>query len=106
MLSSFLPRQLKRWLLIAVMLTGCEKPTVDVNIHGVNYKGDAFSYVVAEPARPDSAAGGELVDAFAAGGTTRAKEKMKHWVPLPARSANGASSGRWSRRSITYIGIC
>lgn len=81
MLSSFLPRQLKRWLLIALMLAGCEKPTVDVNIHGVNYKDDAFSYVVADPARPESAAGGELIDAFAAGGTTCCFTLPRVWRP-------------------------
>jgi hypothetical protein len=81
MLSSFLPRQLKRWLLIAVMLAGCEKPTVDVNIHGVNYKDDAFSYIVADPTRPESAAGGELIDAFAAGGTTCCVTLPRIWRP-------------------------
>jgi hypothetical protein len=65
----------------AVILAGCEKPTVDVNIHGVNYKDDAFSYVVADPARPDSAAGGELVDAFAAGGTTCCFTLPRVWKP-------------------------
>jgi hypothetical protein len=65
----------------AVILAGCEKPTVDVNIHGVNYKDDAFSYVVADPARPDSAAGGELVDAFATGGTTCCFTLPRTWRP-------------------------
>lgn len=68
-------------LLIAILLAGCEKPTVEVNIHGVNYKGDAFSYSVADPARPDSVAGGELIDAFAAGGTTCCFTLPRKWRP-------------------------
>ena len=80
--SSFWWRQRSRcWWLIAVLLAGCEKPDVDVNIHGVNYKGDAFSYYVADPARPDSGAGGELIDAFAAGGTTCCFTLPKVWRP-------------------------
>jgi hypothetical protein len=82
MFSSFLWRQLSRcWWLIAAVLAGCEKPDVAVNIHGVNYKGDAFSYYVADPARPDSGAGGELIDAFAAGGTTCCFTLPKIWRP-------------------------
>lgn len=82
MASSFLSRSLLGfWLLIAIVLAGCEKPTVDVNIHGVNYKDDAFSYHVADPARPESAAGGELIDAFSAGGTTCCFTLPRKWRP-------------------------
>lgn len=82
MIASFSPRHLSTcWLLVALLLVGCEKPTVDVNIHGVNYKDDAFSYVVADPARPNSAAGGELIDAFAAGGTTCCFTLPRIWRP-------------------------
>lgn len=82
MLSAFSPRRLLGcWLLFAILLAGCEKQTVDVNIHGVNYKGDAFSYYVADPARPDSGTSGELIDAFSAGGTTCCFTLPKKWRP-------------------------
>jgi hypothetical protein len=82
MASSFLSRSLLGfWLLIAIVLAGCEKPTVDVNIHGVNYKDDAFNYYVADPAQPESAAGGELIDAFSAGGTTCCFALPRIWRP-------------------------
>lgn len=82
MVGSLLSRTLAGfWLLIAIVLAGCEKPTVDVNIHGVNYKDDAFSYYVADPARPESAAGGELIDAFSAGGTACCFTLPRIWRP-------------------------
>lgn len=83
MRTSLLPLYVSITLLFGLaLLSGCEKPTtVDVNIHAVNYKGDAFSYYVADPARPDSAAGGELIDAFAAGGTTCCFTLPKIWRP-------------------------
>jgi hypothetical protein len=52
------------------VLSACEKPTSNVNIHGVNYSSDTFSYHVSDPAKPDSSGGGELIDPFGAGGTT------------------------------------
>jgi hypothetical protein len=82
MASSSLSRSLLGfWLLIAILLAGCEKPTVDVNIHGVNYKDDAFSYYVADPTRLESAAGGELIDAFSAGGTACCFTLPRIWRP-------------------------
>lgn len=62
-------------------LAGCEKPTANVNIHGVNYSGDTFRYIVADPATPDKAAGGELIDPFGAGGTTCCIALPKKWHP-------------------------
>jgi hypothetical protein len=65
----------------AVLLVACEKPTVSVNLHGVNYSGETFSYDVADPATPDKAAGGELIDPFGAGGTTCCVTLPRKWHP-------------------------
>ena len=77
-------RCLGRLLLLGMIaLCGCEKPAVDidVNIHGVNYAGDAFSYHVIDPAKPESSAGGELINAFEAGGMTCCFTLPKVWRP-------------------------
>ncbi|MEW6369805.1 MAG: DUF3304 domain-containing protein [Pseudomonadota bacterium] len=70
-------------LLVALALTACEQPVsdVDVNIHGVNYAGDAFSYYVIDPGKPKSGAGGELINAFEAGGMTCCFTLPKVWRP-------------------------
>lgn len=73
-------------LLLACLATffflfACEKPTVDVNLHGVNYTKDTFSYVVSDPARPNSGTGGELIDPFGAGGMTCCVALPKKWRP-------------------------
>lgn len=85
------------------MLTACAKPdgpNVPVSIHGVNYSEEAFSYILVDPANPENKGGGELIDAFSAGGTAccfqlprkwRAGIKIEirstHWLPkLPDRT--------------------
>jgi len=45
-------------LLSMLLITACEKPTLNVNLHGVNYSGETFSYAVADPATSDRASGG------------------------------------------------
>jgi hypothetical protein len=84
-------------------LTACAKPdgpNVPVSIHGVNYSEEAFSYILVDPANPENKGGGELIDAFSAGGTAccfqlprkwRAGIKIEirstHWLPkLPDRT--------------------
>jgi hypothetical protein len=67
-------------LCLLLPLSACEKPTVRVNLHGVNYTADTFSYAVADPADPDGG-GGELIDPFAAGGTTCCVTLPKTWRP-------------------------
>jgi hypothetical protein len=83
MFISFLTRPLLIviWLLGASALASCEKPAVDVSIHAVNYSGDGFSYYVVDPAKLDSSGGGELIDPFAAGGTTCCFTLPKKWRP-------------------------
>jgi hypothetical protein len=47
----------------------------------VNYSGDPFSYYVTDPAKPRVAGAGELIDPFAAGGTTCCFSLPKKWRP-------------------------
>jgi hypothetical protein len=68
-------------LLSASLITACEKPTLNVNLHGVNYSAETFSYAVADPVAPDQASGGELIDPFGAGGTTCCAVLPKSWRP-------------------------
>ncbi|QOL51635.1 DUF3304 domain-containing protein [Massilia litorea] len=68
-------------LLGALLLSACEKPTVSVNLHGVNYTGETFSYVVMDPVIPDQGSGGELIDPFGAGGTMCCATLPREWRP-------------------------
>jgi hypothetical protein len=69
------------FLLSIVLLAACEKPTVDVNLHGVNYTVDTFSYHVADPETPEKLDGGEMIDPFGAGGTTCCATLPRKWKP-------------------------
>lgn len=66
-------------LLGASLLSACEKSTVDVNLHGVNYTDNSFSYVVIDPDNPAGGAGGELIDPFGAGGTMCCAKLPRKW---------------------------
>lgn len=70
-------------LLIQSALAGCDRSsTVDVNLHGVNYTVDTFSYSVKDPALKDQpGAGGELIDPYGAGGTTCCATLPTTWRP-------------------------
>jgi len=84
MSALFSPRYLACFLLLGVLALGaCQKPAadVDVNIHGVNYAGDAFSYYVIDPTKPASGAGGELINAFEGGGMMCCFTLPKVWRP-------------------------
>lgn len=74
-------RLVRACLLGALLLSACEKPTVNVNLHGVNYTGDTFSYVVMDPMNPDQGSGGELIDPFGAGGTMCCATLPRKWRP-------------------------
>jgi hypothetical protein len=65
----------------ALLLSACGKPTVDVNLHGVNYTGDTFSYRVMDPADPNQGSGGELIEPFGAGGTMCCATLPREWRP-------------------------
>lgn len=68
-------------MLGASLLAGCEKSTVSVNLHGVNYTDNSFSYVVMDPENPAGGGGGELIDPFGAGGTMCCAKLPRKWQP-------------------------
>ncbi|MBD8528682.1 MULTISPECIES: DUF3304 domain-containing protein [unclassified Massilia] len=68
-------------LICVSSLCGCEKRTVAVNVHGVNYTDNAFTYVVVDPENPAGSAGDGLIDPFAAGGTTCCAKLPRKWQP-------------------------
>jgi hypothetical protein len=70
-------------LLGICLVAGCAgKTDVDVNLHGVNYGGDAFSFYITDPADPKSSGtGGGIINPFAAGGTTCCFTLPKKWRP-------------------------
>jgi hypothetical protein len=68
-------------LLSAPILTACAKSPAPVSVHGVNYSGETFSYVVTDPQNAKNTAGGELIEPYAAGGTMCCYELPKKWRP-------------------------
>lgn len=74
-------RALSTCLAVLLFLSGCEKPTVGVSLHGVNYSADTFSYAVSAIEDPESATGGGLVDPFGGGGMTCCVELPRQWRP-------------------------
>jgi hypothetical protein len=69
------------FILSAPLLTACAKSTLPVSIHGVNYSAEPFSFVLEDPADPKNKGDGELVDSYAAGGTTCCYVLPKKWQP-------------------------
>ena len=63
------------------ILAACGKSSLPVSIHGVNYSVEPFSFVLNDPVDPKNQGGGELVDSYAAGGTTCCYELPKIWRP-------------------------
>lgn len=64
------------------LLTACAKGGVaSVNIHGVNHTDREFSYRVEDPTNPKNHGGGEMVDAYSAGGTLCCYELPRSWRP-------------------------
>jgi hypothetical protein len=72
----------------ASLLVACEKPNIPVNVHGVNYGDDAFTYVVTDPINSANAAGGELIDSYSAGGTMCCYDLPRKWKPGMKLSIN------------------
>jgi hypothetical protein len=52
-----------------------------VSIHGVNYTGQTFSYVIEDPANSKNSGGGELIEPFSSGGTMCCYELPSKWRP-------------------------
>lgn len=67
--------------LSVLLLVACGKAVVPVNIHGVNYSVEPFSFELQDPNDPKNRGDGELVDSYAAGGTTCCYELPKRWRP-------------------------
>jgi hypothetical protein len=65
--------------LCMTMLSACAKSTVAVSLHGVNYSGETFSYVVVDPSNPKNTGGGGLIDAYSASGTVCCINLPKNW---------------------------
>lgn len=64
------------------MLAACAKPispNLPVSIHAVNYSEEAFSYFIVDPLNAQNKGGGELIDAFSAGGTVCCFELPRKW---------------------------
>jgi hypothetical protein len=68
-------------LLGTPIMSACAKGPAAVSVHGVNYSGETFSYVVSDPQNPSNKAGGELIEPYAAGGTMCCYELPKRWRP-------------------------
>jgi hypothetical protein len=70
-------------LVISVILTiaGCEKQTVSVSMHGVNYSGNPFSYFVYDVVNQGQIIGGEHIAPFSGGGITCCAMLPKKWEP-------------------------
>lgn len=74
-----------------VLLAGCSKlvettasppnPAVSVNVHGLNYTGDPFSYFIVDEKNPSNQAGGEHVGPYNAGGIMCCFTLPKQWKP-------------------------
>ena len=69
------------WLFSLPLLAACGKSALPVSIHGVNYSVEPFSFELRDPNNPKNRGDGELVDSYAAGGTTCCYELPKKWQP-------------------------
>jgi hypothetical protein len=76
--------------ILPILLTACAVLTpsmatssngVSVSLHGVNYTGESFQYVVGDPKDPSNSGGGEHIRPFSAGGTMCCYQLPKRWAP-------------------------
>lgn len=72
-------RALALGMLLLPMLSACADKNVPVSIHGVNYSGEIFSYVIVDPKNEANRGGGELIDPYAAGGTVCCYDLPRRW---------------------------
>lgn len=59
----------------------CGTGTVPVSIHGVNYSGDDFSYIVEDPLDSSNKGGGESIGPYEAGGIMCCYNLPRTWRP-------------------------
>lgn len=57
------------------------KPTVSVNVHGVNYTGDPFRYSIVDEKDPSNQAGGEHIGPYNGGGIRCCFKLPRQWKP-------------------------
>lgn len=76
-----LPRLLLACVLALPVLTACEKPTVGVSLHGVNYSADTFSFMIAPLGDSEHASGSGAIDPFGGGGMTCCVTLPRQWRP-------------------------
>jgi hypothetical protein len=91
-------------------LTACEKPTVNVNVHGVNYSGDEFSYLLIDPNDPEKFTAAEEMNVFSGGGTTCCYPLPTKWHPgiqVTVRTRRELSTkdknGKWEEVVKDYV---
>ncbi|WP_157751012.1 DUF3304 domain-containing protein [Janthinobacterium svalbardensis] len=68
--------------LVLPMLASCnDSNDVPVNVHGINYSDQEFTYVLQDPLRPSNQAGGETIGRYGAGGTMCCFTLPGKWRP-------------------------
>ncbi|MGV8866490.1 MAG: DUF3304 domain-containing protein [Janthinobacterium svalbardensis] len=68
--------------LVLPMLASCnDSNDVPVNVHGINYSDQEFTYVLQDPLRPSNQAGGETIGRYGAGGTMCCFTLPEKWRP-------------------------
>jgi hypothetical protein len=72
-------RLLATGLFVLPVIGMCGDGTVPVSIHGVNYSGDDFSYVVEDPLDSKNKGGGESVGPYEAGGIMCCYDLPRTW---------------------------
>lgn len=81
-MSARLPRALLALLFCLPVLSACAKvATASVNVLGVNYTEQEFSYRLEDPTNSKNKASGELIDSFSAGGIQCCFELPRVWRP-------------------------
>ena len=76
-----LPRLLLACVLVLPVLTACEKPTLGVSLHGVNYSADTVSFMISPLGATEHASGSGTIDPFGGGGMTCCVTLPRQWRP-------------------------
>lgn len=76
-----LSRLLLACVLVLPVLTACEKPTLGVSLHGVNYSADIVSFMISPLGATEHASGSGTIDPFGGGGMTCCVTLPRQWRP-------------------------
>ncbi len=81
--TSYLERTLTRSIILFLLAftSGCEKSTVSVDVHGVNYGGNEFFYSIIDPDTQRPSGVGEHIAPYAGSGITCCFTLPKKWRP-------------------------